>query len=112
MLAYTFNLPDNSDGTKDIVFTADTATASFAIEAIWDTDTVSDTYNHWVFVVNRVIDDNTAEERAFVLNPNSVYFKDDEIYSMIYKTDNDTITLDNMSDGKLIILMVEENANE
>lgn len=108
MKLYYFSIPDNTDNDKNIIFTLDTDSASFIIEGIWDDDSISDTYNHWIFNIHRILDDDEAEERSIVLNPGCVYFQYDDIYSVVVSSDKESITFDDLSDVQLVFCMRQE----
>lgn len=109
MKQYYFSIPDNSDNSDNVVFTIDTATAQFVVEAVFDRDSISETYNKWIFRFNRILDNEEVEERAIVCNPNSVYFPYDEIYSVILAIDKETIAFEDLSSIAVILAMRKED---
>ena len=109
MKQYYFSIPDNSDNSDNVVFTIDTATAQFVVEAVFDRDSISETYNKWIFRFNRILDSEEVEERAIVCNPNSVYFPYDEIYSVILAIDKETIAFEDLSSITVILAMRKED---
>lgn len=108
MKQYYFSIPDNSDNSDNVVFTIDTATAQFVVEAVFDRDSISETYNKWIFRFNRILDNEEVEERTIVCNPNSVYFPYDEIYSVILAIDKETIAFEDLSSITVILAMRKE----
>lgn len=46
----------------------------------FDTDTVSDTYNHWICSLDIVSDTEDIPERSFVLYPNTLHFEGDDLF--------------------------------
>jgi hypothetical protein len=109
MKQYYFYIPDNSANSDNVVFTIDTATAQFVVEAVFDRDSISETYNKWIFRFNRILDNEKVEERAIVCNPNSVYFPYDEIYSVILAIDKETIAFEDLSSITVILAMRKED---
>ena len=112
MKQYYFSIPDNSANSDNVAFTIDTATAQFVVEAVFDRDSISETYNKWIFRFNRILDNEEVEveERAIVCNPNSVYFPYDEIYSVILAIDKETIAFEDLSSITVILAMRKEDA--
>lgn len=46
----------------------------------FDTDKISETYNHWICTLDVVSDTEDIPERSFVLYPNTLHFEGDELY--------------------------------
>lgn len=71
-----------NEGENDLrqVLTADEL--SFICTLHFDTDTASDTYNHWICRLDLVSDTLDIPERSFTLYPNTLHFDGDEIYSV------------------------------
>ena len=46
----------------------------------FDTDTVSDTYNHWICNLDIVSDTEDIPERSLVLYPNTLHFEGDDLF--------------------------------
>lgn len=46
----------------------------------FDTDTVSDTYNHWICRLELVSDTEDVPERSLVLYPNTLHFEGDDLF--------------------------------
>ncbi len=102
MKSYCFSIPVQDSVGKDIIFTADTDTESFIVQASWEDDPESPSKGHWVFVIDRIIDEDNTEERSVVVNPGSVYFQYDDIYSLTVYSDKDAIGREDLKDTVLI----------
>lgn len=102
MRSYYFSIPVQEETDKNIIFTADTDTESFIIQGSWEDDMSSDSNGHWIFVIDRVTGEDSTEERSVVLNPGSVYFQYDDIYTLTVYSDNDSIGFDSLQDVTLI----------
>lgn len=46
----------------------------------FDTDNISDTYNHWICNLDIVSDTEDVPERSFVLYPNTLHFEGDDLF--------------------------------
>lgn len=102
MKSYCFSIPVQDSVGKDIIFTADTDTESFIIQASWEDDAESPSKGHWIFVIDRIIDEDSTEERSAVINPGSAYFQYDDIYSLTVYSDKDIISREDLKDVTLI----------
>lgn len=102
MKSYYFSIPVQDGDVKDAVFTVDTDTESFIVQVSWEDDQESFIKGHWVFVIDRIIDEDNTEERSIVVNPGSVYFQYDDIYSLTVYSDKDVIGREDLKDIELI----------
>ena len=57
----------------------------------FDTDKISDTYNHWVCTLDVVSDTEDIPERSLVLYPNTLHFDGDSLYVVSVTTDLEEI---------------------
>lgn len=60
------------------IITADEYT--FICTLRFDTDPISDTFNHWICSLDFVSDTEDVPERSFVLYPNTLHFEGDDFY--------------------------------
>lgn len=102
MKNYYFSIPVQDGIDKDVIFTADTDSESFIVQASWEDDPESSSKGHWVFIIDRIIDEDNTEERSVVVNPGSVYFQYDDIYSLIVYSDKDAVGREDLKDIVLI----------
>ena len=102
MKSYYFSIPVQDSDVKDAIFTVDTDSESFIVQASWEDDTESSSKGHWIFVIDRILDEDNTEERSIVVNPGSVYFQYDDIYSLTVYSDKDVIDRDDLKDIVLI----------
>jgi hypothetical protein len=70
---------------------------------IFDTDEISDTYNHWICSLEVVSDTEDIPERSFVLYPNTLHFDGDELYTVAVLSDLQEIGHDDLMNVQLII---------
>ncbi len=102
MKSYYFSVPVQDGDVKDAIFTADTDSESFIIQASWEDDAESPSKGHWIFVIDRIIDEDNTEERSVVVNPGSIYFQYDDIYSLTVYSEKDAIGMEDLKDTVLI----------
>lgn len=57
----------------------------------FDTDEISDTYNHWVCTLEVVSDTEDIPERSLVLYPNTLHFEGDSLYTVSVTADLEEI---------------------
>ena len=57
----------------------------------FDTDEVSDTYNHWVCTLDVVSDTEDIPARTLVLYPNTIHFEGDSLYTVSVTADLEEI---------------------
>lgn len=62
----------------------------------FDTDTVSDTYNHWICSLDIVSDTEDVPERSFVLYPNTLHFEGDDLFVVSITSELDEIGHDDL----------------
>lgn len=48
----------------------------------FDTDPISDTYNHWICTLEVISDTEDYPERCLVLYPNTLHFEGDALYTV------------------------------
>ncbi len=70
-------LNDNENEIRQVM-TAGELTLICALH--FDTDTASETYNHWICTLDVVSDTEDVPERSFVLYPNTLHFDGDTLY--------------------------------
>lgn len=56
------------------------ANKTFICTLHFDTDSVSDTFNHWICSLDIVSDTEDIPERSFVLYPNTLHFEGDDLF--------------------------------
>ena len=62
----------------------------------FDTDTASDTFNHWVCTLDIVSDTEDVPERSFVLYPNTIHFEGDSLYTVAITSELEEIGHDDL----------------
>lgn len=62
----------------------------------FDTDTVSDTYNHWICSLDIVSDTEDIPERSFVLYPNTLHFEGDDLFVVAITSELEEIGHDDL----------------
>ena len=75
--AVSTSLNDDENELRQVVFAGD---LTFLCTLRFDTDNISDTYNHWICSLEVVSDTEDIPERSFVLYPNTLHFDGDELY--------------------------------
>lgn len=90
-----------TDNVLKQVFSAGDMT--FVCTLVFDTDKASDTYDHWVCIMNIVSDTEDIPERSFTLYPNTVLFIGDDRYIVSIQCNKETIGHDDLLDTYLII---------
>lgn len=103
MKNYYFSIPVQDGIDKDVIFTADTDSESFIVRASWEDDPESSSKGHWIFTIDRIIDEDNTEERSVVVNPGSVYFQYDDIYSLAIYSDKYAVGREDLKDIVLIL---------
>jgi hypothetical protein len=91
--------PDDND-TRQIITAGD---LSFICSLHFDTDTISDTYNHWICSLEVVSDTEDIPERSFVLYPNTLHFEGDTLYTVGIVTELEEIGHDSLQEVYLVI---------
>ena len=89
------------------VLTADELT--FICTLHFDTDTISDTYNHWICTLDLVSDTLDIPERSIVLYPNTLHFEGDDLYTVAVTSELEEIGHDDLQN---VILTIGVPANE
>ena len=69
----------------------------------FDTDSISDTYNHWICSLEVVSDTEDIPERSFTLYPNTLHFDGDKLYTVAVRSELENIGHDDLQDTFLII---------
>lgn len=69
----------------------------------FDTDTASDTYNHWICCLDVVSDTEDIPERSLVLYPNTIHFEGDALYSVVISSEFENIGHDDLSETYITI---------
>lgn len=69
----------------------------------FDTDEVSDTYNHWICCLDVVSDTEDIPERSFTVYPNTLHFEGDDLYVVSITSDLDYIGHDDLSNAYITI---------
>lgn len=70
---------------------------------IFDTDSASDTYNHWICTLDVVSDTLDVPERSIVLYPNTVHFVGDDLYVVSIVSDLESIGHDDLQNTFITI---------
>jgi hypothetical protein len=91
--------PDDND-VRQIITAGD---LSFICSLHFDTDEVSDTYNHWICSLEVVSDTEDIPERSFVLYPNTLHFENDTLYTVGIVTELEEIGHDSLQEVYLVI---------
>jgi hypothetical protein len=76
---------------------------SFICSLHFDTDDVSDTYGHWICLLEVVSDTEDIPERSFVLYPNTLHFEGDTLYTVGVVTELEDIGHDSLQEVYLVI---------
>lgn len=79
----------NADTELRQVLTA--GTLSFICTLHFDTDPISDTFNHWICTLDVVSDTEDIPERSFALYPNTLHFDGDDLYVVSITSDLESI---------------------
>ena len=69
----------------------------------FDTDSVSDTYNHWVCVLDVVSDTEDIPERSITLYPNTIHFDGDTLYTVVISSELESIGHDDLPNAYITI---------
>ena len=95
--------------TNDLqeIFTVDDLTLICTLH--FDTDDISDTYNHWICTFDVVSDTEDIPERSITLYPNTVHFDGDTLYSVAITGDLEYIGHDDLSN---VLITIGVPANE
>ena len=91
--------PDDNDA-RQIITAGD---LSFICSLHFDTDEISDTYNHWICSLEVVSDTEDIPERSFVLYPNTLHFEGDTLYTVGIVTELEEIDHDSLQEVYLVI---------
>lgn len=81
-------LNDDEDELRQVMTAGE---LTFICSLHFDRDTASDTYNHWICVLDIVSDTEDIPERSFVLYPNTLHFEGDALYVASVTTDLEEI---------------------
>lgn len=76
---------------------------TFICTLIFDTDEISDTYNHWICSLDIVSDTEDIPERSFVLYPNTLHFDGDELYTVAVRSELSEIGHGDLQSVQLVI---------
>lgn len=76
---------------------------TFICSLIFDTDPISDTFNHWICTLDIVSDTEDIPERSFTLYPNTAHFIGDDLYSVAVSTELTEIGHDDLPNVYLVI---------
>ena len=108
---YTFRAVNAALGADDNdmqqILTA--GNMSFLCRLHFDTDPVSDTFGHWVCLLDLISDDIDIAERSLVLYPNTLHFEGDEIYTVSVTSDLTEIKHDDLQN---VFITIGVPANE
>ena len=69
---------------------------SFICSLHFDTDEISDTYGHWICILDVISDTEDIPERSFVLYPNTLHFEGDDLYIVGVNSALETIGHDDL----------------
>lgn len=70
---------------------------------IFDTDEISDTYGHWICKLDVVSDTEDIPERTLTLYPNTVHFEGDTLYTVVVRSELESIGHDDLQNVFLVI---------
>ena len=102
---YTFRAVNNALGVDDNdlqqVLTA--GALSFICQLHYDTDPISDTFGHWICILDIVSDEIDLPERSLILYPNTLHFDGDTVYTVAITTDLTEIKHDDLQNVSIII---------
>lgn len=93
-LAYTvFRLANTAlnDSENEVRQVIAAGELTFICSLHFDTDEISDTYNHWICTLDVVSDTEDIPERSFVLYPNTLHFEGDDLYVVSVTSDLEEI---------------------
>lgn len=76
---------------------------TFICTLIFDTDAISDTYNHWICSLDIVSDTEDIPERSFVLYPNTLHFDGDDLYVVAVRSELAKIGHGDLQNVQLVI---------
>lgn len=96
------NLPIDA-GTNDIQQIFPLRDLTLICTLHFDTDEISDTYNHWICCLDVVSDTEDIPERSFTLYPNVLLFDGDTLYSVAISSELETIGHDDLSSTYITI---------
>lgn len=74
-----------SDNDLQQILTA--GSLSFLCKLHFDTDSVSETFGHWICTLDLISDTVDIPERSLVLYPNTIHFEDDTVYTVAVTSD-------------------------
>ena len=69
----------------------------------FDTDEISDTYNHWICCLDVVSDTENIPERSFTLYPNVLFFDGDTLYNVLISSELESIGHDDLTNTFITI---------
>lgn len=96
------NLPIDAD-TNDIQQIFSLGSLTLICTLHFDTDAISDTYNHWICCLDVVSDTEDIPERSFTLYPNVLFFTGDTLYNVAITSDLEAIGHDDLSSTYITI---------
>lgn len=76
---------------------------SFICSLHFDTDTASETYGHWICLLDIISDTEDIPERSFVLYPNTLHFEGDTLYTVGILSELESIGHDDLQNVHLVI---------
>lgn len=95
---YTFRAVNTALGADDNdlqqLLTAGSIT--FLCNLHFDTDPVSDTFGHWICMLDLVSDEIDIAERSLVLYPNTLHFEGDTYYTVAVSSELSEIKHDDL----------------
>lgn len=96
---YDFLLANTStEGNTEVATVLSAGDKTFLCRLYFDTDETSMTYNKWSCSLELVSDEAEVAERSFVLNPGTVFFKGDDLYTVAIVSELDVIGLNDLQD--------------
>ena len=69
----------------------------------FDTDSVSDTYGHWICCLDVVSDTEDIPERSLTLYPNTLHFEGDALYTIVVSSELESIGHDDLASAYITI---------
>ena len=69
----------------------------------FDTDEISDTYNHWICSLDVVSDTEDIPQRSFTVYPNTLHFEGDDRYVVAVTSDLEEIGHNDLMNAFIVI---------
>ena len=102
----TVSIDPNANELQQILSAGD---LTFICTLRFDTDEISDTFNHWICSLDIVSDTEDIPERCIVLYPNTLHFEGDDLYTVAVTSELEEIGHDDLEN---VVLTIGVPANE